>query len=61
MINNIVRKCLIRNLSANIVYSYGELKYTQTINHQNAFDKIPTYRLIDLDGKLLDQKHQYDL
>lgn len=60
IINNIARKTLIKGLTNSLKQSYGELVYTNTITHQNSFDKIPTYRLIDLDGKLLDSSHKYD-
>ena len=60
MISNITRRALMRGLTTTLCRSYGELTYTNTLQAQSEFNKIPTYRLIDLDGKLLDTKHQYD-
>lgn len=34
-------------------FRYGELTYTNSIESQSEFTKIPTFRLIDLDGKLI--------
>ena len=61
IINNIARKALIRGLSQKLNYAYGQLNFTQSITHQNSFDKVPTYRLIDLDGNLLDKNVKYDI
>ena len=60
MINNIIKKTLIRGLVSSLRYQYGELSYTQSLYSKDSFDRVPTYRLMDLDGKLLVNNHQYD-
>ena len=60
MINNIIKKTLIRGLISPLGYQYGELTYTQSLYSKDSFEKLPTYRVMDLDGKLLVQDHQYD-
>jgi hypothetical protein len=60
MIYNIARRtfgCLTHSLRN----SYGELTYTTSLNFENGFNRIPTFRLIDLEGKLLDSSHVYDV
>lgn len=60
MIHKIVSSTLRSSLTFALKHSYGELTFTQNLAAQASFDKIPTYRLIDLDGKLLKNSHSYD-
>ena len=60
MIYNIARRAFGRGLINNLKHSYGELIYTQDLNAKVEFDKVPTYRVIDLDGKLLIKDFKYD-
>jgi hypothetical protein len=61
MIYNFVRRAASRSLLSRFTQPYGELVYTQNLTGQSEFPKVPTYRAIDLDGKLLDNKITYDL
>lgn len=56
---NFARRTLQR-LTRPLQYNYGELEYTQTLTAQSEFPKIPTYRVMDLDGNLLDKKVNWD-
>lgn len=60
MIYNFVRRTFARQLTTTLRQSYGELIYTQNLNHQSEFGKVPTYRVIDLEGQLIDKKFTYD-
>lgn len=60
MITKLMKKAVGLTLINSLRYSFGSTVYTQTLNHQNQFEKIPTYRLVDLEGQLLDKSHQYD-
>lgn len=60
MIYNFVRRTLARQLTTTLCQPYGELVFTQTLTHQHEFGKVPTYRVIDLEGKLIDKKFTYD-
>lgn len=60
MISKLVRKQLGIALTKSIRHSYVPTEYTQTLKHQNQFQKVPTFRLTDLEGQLLDKNHQYD-
>ena len=60
MIYNFARRALSRQLTTVLRQPYGELTYTQELTHQNEFTKVPTYRVIGLDGQLLDKKFVYD-
>lgn len=60
MISKLMRKSLGLGLTHSFRQSFGSTVYTQTLKHQNQFEKIPTYRLVDLEGQLLDKNHQYD-
>ena len=59
MIYNFAKR-VVRSLNTTLRHSYGELVYTNTLSHQSSFDKVPTYRLIDLDGQLQVKDHVYD-
>lgn len=39
---------------------YGQLIYTNEIKPQDCFEKIPTFRAYDLDGKLVNKNIKYD-
>jgi len=60
MIYNFAKTILRRTLTTNLRQSYGELVYTNTLSPQSEFNKVPTYRLIDLNGQLLVKDHIYD-
>ncbi len=60
MINNIARRIVSRRLTLPLQHSYGELVYTQDLIHQQEFSKVPTYRVMDLDGQLLIKDFKYD-
>ena len=60
MIYNFVRKTFSRALTSLNAQPYGELIYTQSLTTQSEFPKVPTYRVIDLQGNLLDSKTKYD-
>ncbi len=61
MLYNFVRRNLtITTLTKQIFRSYGELTYTQSLTTQSEFPRVPTYRVIDLQGNLLDSKFKYD-
>ena len=57
MITRFVSNTVLKSLTLTPKNYYGELTYTQSLKKQDSFDRVPTYRLIDLDGKLLDSKH----
>lgn len=40
--------------------SYGELTYTNKLQVQSEFGKVPTFRVIDLDGKLVNHEVKYN-
>ena len=61
MIYNFIQKSYAKSLLTSLKRSYGELVYTQNLITQNEYPKVPTYRLIDLDGNLLDKKIGYDV
>ena len=48
------------SLIAKVFRSYGELTYTNEIKVQSEFEKVPTHRVIDLDGKLINKNVKYD-
>lgn len=60
MINNIARRTLLRGLTTSLLQPYGELTFTDKLTSMHTFNKIPTFRLMDLDGNLLDKNHKYD-
>ena len=60
MIYNIVKKAFRGALTTTLKQSYGELIYTTSLSPQSEFNKVPTYRLIDLNGHLLVKDHTYD-
>ena len=53
-------KRVTRSLNTALRHSYGELVYTNTLSHQSCFNKVPTYRLLDLNGQLQVKDHVYD-
>ena len=59
MLYNFAKK-VVRSLNTTLRQPYGELIYTSTLSPQSAFNKVPTYRLIDLNGQLLVKDHAYD-
>lgn len=60
MIHRTISNALRTRLTLSLQRCYGELSFTQNLASQASFDKVPTYRLIDLDGKLLKSSHTYD-
>ena len=60
MIYNFVRRALGRSLLTSLQQSYGELVYTQSLTPLSEFPKVNTYRAIDLDGNLVDDKLTFD-
>lgn len=60
MIYNLARRTFTKGLLTSLRQSYGELIYTQKLDHTSSFSKVPTYRLIDLEGNLLVKDHKYD-
>jgi hypothetical protein len=59
MLYNFVRKPFVQLLSRG-VFKYGELTFTTSLQAQFEFPRVPTFRLLDLDGNLLDNKAKYD-
>jgi hypothetical protein len=59
MLYNFVLKSYSQLLSR-CLFRYGELSYTTTLQAQSEFPRVPTFRLLDLDGNLLDTKAKYD-
>jgi hypothetical protein len=49
-----------KNLLTLLARNYGELVYTNEMKVQDSFDKVPTFRAYDLDGKLINKKIKYD-
>lgn len=49
-----------KNLLVRLARSYGELIYTNEIKVQESFDKVPTFRAYDLDGKLVNKSIKYN-
>lgn len=60
MLYNIAKK-VCRGLTTSLRHSYGDLIYTNSLSPQSEFPKVPTYRLIDLNGQLLVKDHVYDI
>lgn len=60
MISNIVKTAFRMALTSTLKQSYGELTYTNTLSPQSEFNKVPTFRLIDLNGQLIVKNHIYD-
>lgn len=60
MIYNSLKRLLCRPLLMRRSQPYGELVYTNQLATQSQTPKVPTYRAIDLEGKLLDGKVKYD-
>lgn len=59
MLYNFVQKSYSQLLSR-CLFNYGELTYTTSLQAQSEFPRVPTFRLLDLDGNLLDNKAKYD-
>jgi hypothetical protein len=59
MLYNFVQKPFAQLLSR-CVFKYGELTFTTSLQAQFEFPRVPTFRLLDLDGNLLDNKAKYD-
>ncbi len=49
-----------RALLTRLSRPYGELVYTNEMKVQDSFDKVPTFRAYDLDGKLVNKNIKYD-
>jgi hypothetical protein len=49
------------NLLNKNIYNYGQISFTQQINRQSEFTRVPAYRAYDLQGQLLDKSLQIDL
>lgn len=49
-----------KNLLTLLARNYGELVYTNEMKVQDSFDKVPTFRAYDLDGKIINKKIKYD-
>lgn len=60
MIYKIAKAFLKRPLITNLQQPYGDLVYTNTLSPKSEFKKVPTFRLIDLNGQLLVKDHIYD-
>jgi hypothetical protein len=56
MIYNIAKKTILRGMTTSLRQPYGELSFTHSFQPQSEFTKVPTFRAMDLDGKLLDPK-----
>jgi hypothetical protein len=48
------------HLNKLLAFSYGELKYTNTLQTQTQFSKVETFRTYDLDGKLVNSNVKYN-
>lgn len=59
MLYNFVEKSYSK-LFSRYLFNYGELTYTTSLQAQSEFPRVPTFRLLDLDGNLLDNKTKYD-
>lgn len=60
MFGHIAKQRVFGRLSALLAFSYGELSFTTKLQPQAEFAKIPTFRAIDLEGRLLDKSIPYD-
>lgn len=47
-------------LLSKCLYNYGDLIYTNELKVQTSFDKVPTFRAFDLDGKLINKSIKYN-
>jgi hypothetical protein len=56
MIYNIAKKTILRGMTTSLRQPYGELSFTHSFQPQSEFTEVPTFRAMDLDGKLLDPK-----
>lgn len=46
-------------LLAKLAQNYGDLVYTNELNVQTSFEKVPTFRAYDLDGVLVNKSISY--
>jgi hypothetical protein len=60
MIYKIAKSICRGALTSKLKQFYGELAFTNSFSPQGEFKKVPTYRLIDLNGQLLVKDHIYD-
>lgn len=61
MLRQLVRIRKLGILGPLLTYSYGKLSYTSRLTHLSEFAKIPTFRAIDLEGRLIDKNFSYNV